>query len=176
MLKPIKWPINIVVICALPAEFVSDKHKVYYSGVGKINATIATMKAIREFNPELVINVGTVGSCLPTLKGGIECSRFYERDGVRTMGTNAVLNGPNEEKYTCATGDSFLTRPLSWADVVDMEAFAIARVCQVEGVDFRCFKYVTDHVSENSLKIWSDNISAGQHFFAGKIEEVVHEG
>lgn len=169
-------PLDIVVICALPAEFVSAKHKVWYSGVGKINATIATMKAIREFKPELVINVGTVGSCLPTLTGGIECSRFYERDGVRTMGENAVIVDQDEEKYTCATGDSFLTRPLSWADVVDMEAFAIAKVCQVEGVDFRCFKYVTDYVGENSLKIWSDNISAGQHFFAGKLEEVIING
>lgn len=176
MLKPLKWPTNIIIICALPAEFVSAKHKVYYSGVGKINATIATMKAIREFNPELVINVGTVGSCLPTLKGGIECSRFYERDGVRTMGENVVINDESEEKYTCATGDSFLTRPLSWADVVDMEAFAIARVCQMEGVEFRCFKYVTDYVNENSLKTWSDNISAGQDFFASKVEGAIHEG
>ena len=45
----------------------------------------------------------------------------------------------------CSTADSFATnRHEVDGDVVDMEAFALARVCLAENARFACVKYITD--------------------------------
>ena len=47
------------------------------------------------------------------------------------------------EGVTCGTGDKFVTRaPRLKTDIVDMEAFAIAKVCKLKNIDFRCFKFI----------------------------------
>ena len=35
-------------------------------------------------------------------------------------------------------------------EVVDMELFAIASVCQREGIPWRSFKYISDHADRDS--------------------------
>ena len=45
-------------------------------------------------------------------------------------------------------------------DVVEMEAFALARVCLAESVTFACAKYVTDGLDAQSAKHWSGGLAA----------------
>ena len=55
----------------------------------------------------------------------------------------------------CSTADSFATHRHEVAgDVVDMEAFALARVCLAENARFACVKYVTDGADSDSATHW----------------------
>ena len=53
----------------------------------------------------------------------------------------------------CGTGDSFVTAGDPWLvendiDIVDMELFAIAHVCQRHSVPWRAFKFITDDAND----------------------------
>ena len=54
--------------------------QIHYTGVGKINAAIKTLKIINDYNPSLIINYGTAGSLNKELKGLVEVTRFFQRD------------------------------------------------------------------------------------------------
>ena len=55
----------------------------------------------------------------------------------------------------CSTADSFATHRHEVAgDVVDMEAFALARVCLAENARFACVKYITDGADSDSATHW----------------------
>ena len=51
-------------------------------------------------------------------------------------------------------------------DVVDMEAYAIAKVCKLENIEFRCFKYISDNADQNASKDWNTNLILGAKAFA----------
>ena len=66
----------------------------------------------------------------------------------------------------CATGDSFVKSEIGLkADVVDMEAYAIAKVCYLEAVPFACFKFISDFADKDAAHDFSENVnSAGKIF------------
>jgi adenosylhomocysteine nucleosidase len=73
---------------------------------------------------------------------------------------------------SCGTGDSFVTAPPELqTDLVDMEAFAIAKLAQMAGIHFSCFKYVSDQADENSPSAWKDNLAHASHVFINEILE-----
>lgn len=60
---------------------------------------------------------------------------------------------------TCGSGDSFETGSVKvQCDVVDMEAFALAKVCHMEGLPFLSVKYITDGCDHNAHNDWSENL------------------
>ena len=135
-------------------------YDVYYSGCGKVNATISTMEAI---------SAGAVGN----LSGLIEPTGFVDRDmDVRPLGFE-LGQTPFEEGIRIGhrgiivgSGDTFATStPEIKCDLVDMEAYAIARVCKKYDIEFKCLKYVTDNADESSAKSWEENIATGSVLF-----------
>ena len=54
-------------------------------------------------------------------------------------------------------------------DVVDMEAYAIAKVCKLENIEFKCFKYISDNADENADHDWNKNLAKGASTFASLI-------
>ena len=63
----------------------------------------------------------------------------------------------------CATGDSFVTQVDPWltenlVDLVDMELFALAKVCNFYGVTWRSLKYVSDYVDKDSAQSWTNSL------------------
>jgi adenosylhomocysteine nucleosidase len=64
----------------------------------------------------------------------------------------------------CSTADSFAVGPHD-GDVVDMEAFALARVCLAEEVRFACAKYVTDGADGDSAAHWEAALDAASRAF-----------
>ena len=67
---------------------------------------------------------------------------------------------------TCSTADSFAThRHEVSGDVVDMEAFALARVCLAEKARFACAKYVTDGADGDSATHWEAALDAAARSF-----------
>ena len=69
---------------------------------------------------------------------------------------------------SCGTGDQFVSAPPELtSDVVDMEAYAIAKVCKKKGIKFRCFKYISDNADSNSSTDWKENLKKGSNLFYG---------
>jgi adenosylhomocysteine nucleosidase len=58
----------------------------------------------------------------------------------------------------CGSGDSFATTEVQ-ADcaVLDMEAYALAKVCWRENAKFACVKYITDGADTSAADDWQRN-------------------
>ena len=147
-----------------------------HTGVGKINATYNTLKLIGIYKPKLIINYGTAGAINTHLKGIVECTKFYQRDmDVRGLDfelgetpfdqVKEIITAKNG--YSCGTGDIFVNKKIDMnVDVVDMEAYAIAKVCKLENIEFKCFKYISDNANENANNDWNKNVALGANAFA----------
>ena len=77
---------DTIIITALADELDASllpKHvQIFYSGVGKLNAAIATFKAIAQSRPKRILNFGTVGAVAPHVSGLIEIQRVVQRDMI----------------------------------------------------------------------------------------------
>ena len=151
-----------------------------YTGVGKINATYNTLQFINLYKPKIVINYGTAGAINTELKGIVECTKFYQRDmdvrGLDFKLGETPFDSINEiitsnKGYSCGTGDSFVEQKIDMkVDIVDMEAYAIAKVCKLENIEFKCFKYISDNADKNASVDWNDNLVLGASAFSKFIE------
>ncbi len=155
----------------------------YFTGVGKINATYNLKRFIDKYKPDEVINFGTAGSLRKNLKGIIECTKFYQRDmDVSSLMDfkigqtpfdiiNEIIN--SKDGYSCGSGDNFVTKKIEInVDVVDMEAYALAKVCKLEDISFRCFKYISDNADEDAGDDWIKNCEKGAKLFKHKLQEL----
>ena len=177
-------PKNTLILVALEAELPREmipSWKVAYTGVGKVNAALKGSEYVARYKPVNLINFGTAGALNPELSGLLEVTQFFQRDmDARDMGF-ALGQTPFEEApyfsaqgngLSCGTGDSFVTAPPELqTDLVDMEAFALAKLAQMAGIRFSCFKYVSDQADENSPSAWKDNLAYASHVFINEILE-----
>jgi adenosylhomocysteine nucleosidase len=59
----------------------------------------------------------------------------------------------------CGSGDSFATTEVDLdCAVVDMEAYALAKVCWHENAKFACAKYITDGANHTAADDWQRNV------------------
>lgn len=169
---------NILIAYAVEGERINIKigdNDINYvrTGVGKASAAARLAKAIEEYKPELVINLGTAGTVRHQVGEIVLCTRFVDRDmkAVNLPGINHEIEMSDLDRQfvcesatiklgSCNTGDSFLTE-LSNAedDVYDMESYAEAFLCKELGIPFIAIKYVTDRIGENSVKHWEDKLA-----------------
>ncbi|MEM7523237.1 MAG: 5'-methylthioadenosine nucleosidase [Pseudomonadota bacterium] len=176
---------DILVFIALEDECAAaalSPHRVVYTGVGKVNAAIVAATALAEARPRLAINYGTAGAVTPGLSGLIECGAAAQRDmDLRPLGLaigeTFGEGDPSEERWApgplVGTGDSFADgAPDLPCDLVDMEAFALARACRRAGAPFRCLKYVTDAADESAAADWSENKARGAALFADWLKAI----
>ncbi|MDP9014318.1 MAG: 5'-nucleosidase [Pseudomonadota bacterium] len=172
-----------LVVMALPAEsdgvFEGAGVPVLYCGVGKVNAAIALTRALSRYVQAgeplpLVLNFGTAGSRLHGTGAFLACHEFVQRDmDVRGLGfalgvtpfDRAPLVLEFEPVFTqlkaavCGSGDSFATVDCgATCEVLDMEAYALAKVCWLEGAAFACVKYVTDGADQAAAADWQNNV------------------
>jgi nucleoside phosphorylase len=83
-----------------------------------------------------------------------------------TVHTSDTADTAHADVAICGSGDSFATgTPPLACDVIDMEAYALAKVCHVEGARFACVKYVTDGADETAAVEWQDNLTAAADAF-----------
>ena len=172
-----------LILIALKEEApkLSFSMKVFYTGVGKVNAAMTAAECIAKYNPKRVINFGTAGGV--TVKSGFhQVSKFVQRDmmccelgsqpGQTPFEDTIIID--NGDGLTCSTGDNFVTNSnlLIPADVVDMEAYAIAKVCKKTRTEFLCYKFISDGANSDSLNDWRTTISQGQSFFMNKLTEL----
>ncbi|MEM7546537.1 MAG: 5'-methylthioadenosine nucleosidase [Pseudomonadota bacterium] len=170
---------DIVIFVALADEFagpVPDGMVLVHTGVGKVNAALAAAAALVEHKPFLAINYGTAGGLTIDHGGLIECGATVQRDmDLRPLGLALGTTFGDEEPPmirwaegpVVGTGDSFADGPPELAsDLVDMEAYALAKACHRHGVAFRCVKYVSDSADDGAADDWQDNKMKGARRFA----------
>ncbi len=173
---------NRIFVAALKEE-TPNLDFFYYTGVGKINATYNLTKIINRYKPREIINFGTAGAIDKNLNGIIECTKFYQRDMDVTKlmnlkigqtpfdNINEIVN--SENGYSCGSGDSFVTDQIPIkVDIVDMEAYALAKVCKLEKINFRCFKFISDNADNAASSDWIENCEKGAKLFKQKLKEI----
>jgi adenosylhomocysteine nucleosidase len=170
-------------IVALRAEaggvFEAANIPVVYCGVGKINAAmaLADQLALYRFRQQpmpLVINFGSAGSRCFSAGAMVACHEFVQRDmDVRGLGFELGVTPFDETparlsfapvfshlpQGVCGSGDSFATADVGMeCAVVDMEAYALAKVCWRNQANFACVKYVTDGADHGAADDWQRNV------------------
>ena len=180
---------KIVVVVAMKEELdvahLPDNIPVLFTGVGKINAAISLSMYLSYFkNIETVINYGTAGALRSGIEGLCEVSTVVQRDvDLRALGLDIgqMLGERKEDSVielgksgiSLGTGDSFVVdKPAIMTDAVDMEAFALAKVCLSFNKTFKCFKYISDFADCDAATDWNTKIQNGSKLFADHIIKV----
>ncbi len=178
---------RLLLAVALPEEAFTWTPKrvevsTVYTGVGKAAAALAVTEGILTHRPDAVINVGTAGTLSHHLGDILVCRHFVDRDlaplaidglasDLTALSSSALpytftscrqaAEGEHDDAdtFTLSTGDSFVTQAeQAVGDVVDMEGFAEALVCQHFHIPFLSIKYVTDIIGQNSVMHWQQKL------------------
>ena len=185
---------NILIVCALEVETQGqlDDYDVLYTGVGKVNATYALKSHFGKYGSyipyDLVINYGTAGSRKIKKKTLVDCTKFVQRDmdvtGLGFMRGETPFEddiplmldfgiteyNTIQRRATCGSGDNFVEDKTNYyGEVVDMEAYALAKICYLRKVPFVSFKYITDGADEQAHEDWEANLADGIEVFKEKV-------
>ena len=167
-----------VVLMALPQEsqglFENAGIPLIYTGIGKINAAAAITETILNYPQKKILNLGTAGSFALKTHELVECRAFVQRDMDLTplkmpLGETPLDAVPGKIIGThffselkggvCGTGDVFEVEKTKLpCDLVDMEAYALAKVCKKKNVEFISVKYITDQSNRNTHVDWKANL------------------
>jgi adenosylhomocysteine nucleosidase len=184
---------NILFLVALEVELPSmafSDLNIQYTGVGKVNAAYHTMKSIQTYKPTMVINFGSAGAVKSKISGLVQVSRVIQRDmDVKGLGfelgetpfeagedefvlgdCSKIDNNKDGLEVLCSTGDNFVSDvPELPSDIVDMELYAIAKVCSREKIPLFSWKYISDKADDNSHKDWERNVNLGVEVFKEEV-------
>ncbi|MEM6903785.1 MAG: 5'-methylthioadenosine/S-adenosylhomocysteine nucleosidase [Pseudomonadota bacterium] len=149
------------------------------TGVGKVNAAITLTRYLAE-NPKTtaVVNLGSAGGVGLQPGAIVQVDTFWQWDmrceGLDfKRGTTPFDQAPSHfhsshevevagvQVADCYTSDQFLDEPALLPEgpcVVEMEAFALAKVCYRFDIPFAAFKYVTDAADGAASEDWHDNL------------------
>ena len=174
---------NDLILLAIREEAPSlaSHQNVFFTGVGKVNAALTAARLIEKHRPKRVWNFGTAGGI--TVGSGLHlCTRFVQRDmdvaplgfkpGQTPYEEHIVLHF-GEHGLVCSSGDSFVTNPdlVLPADLVDMEAYALAKACSATKTEFICHKYISDRADGTSSTDWSENVRMGEASYLQVLKE-----
>lgn len=173
---------GVLIVSALEMELPTlSTGPILFTGVGKVCAATKLAKYLGEnFNIHTVINYGTAGGIKQVSKGKVYAvNRFIESDF-----RSCAVNLPHKDLITvdawadldykvCSTQDHFVTDSGELIEVtfgdqvnlVDMESYALAYVCQQFGVNFHCYKYISDEANDTAPGEWVENVSSGEDQF-----------
>ena len=153
-----------IVVSALASELPNAlPQKILFTGVGKVNATHILTTFIQ---------------------GDMDCGPLTEGSGI-TFGDDVAISDVlnfGTDGLICRTQDQFIDEIESLDmlqhllegnkfNVVDMEAYALAKVCAYMNVDFICYKYVSDDANDEATTDWEDNVSKGEPLFYDILEK-----
>ena len=173
---------EFALMMALPNEskglFEQSGIEVHYSGIGKVNEAFKAFEVIQKTGCKVLLNLGTAGSSHFDAHALVEVTQFVQRDmDVSPLGF-AVGVTPMDDDHPaeirldsyfqhlpagiCGTGDSFeIGQPKVPCNLVDMEGYAIAKVCRKLGVRLVSVKYITDGANETAHLDWEENLLLG---------------
>lgn len=174
---------DLALLMALPGEsqglFEKENFTVHYTGIGKVNAAMVATDIIHKTKCKVILNLGTAGSSKFKTHELVEVSSFVQRDmDITPLGfargetpfdplpgaIELIPYFPELPKGVCGTGDNFETGKTAVpCDLVDMEGYAIAKVCRRLGVQLISLKYITDGANSEAHKDWEENLISGAH-------------
>lgn len=193
-------PLNILIVMALPIENVGNQldgfGEIIYTGIGKVNAALHLTERLnqakigRTKKVDLVINLGSAGAPQRPTGSILACTRFVQHDmqlvalgyawGQTPFEEYSAIEMPLPDTWqaldlaeaTCYTGDQFITEPHSFfaLDVVDMEGYALARVCKHFQLPLISLKFITDGADGQAAHDWQQALAAAT--FA--LQQVMH--
>lgn len=168
---------DVLIVAALPDELgnIPSQYPCLFTGIGKVHATLKLTEYLAKHAKEntFVLNLGSAGS--PTLPTGslVEAVAFIQHD-MDVTGLGFPLGETPFDSFpalleiepqlglpvaSCATGDQFVQSSLPInVDLIDMEAYALAKVCRYFGVTFACVKHVTDGADDTAHDDWRTNV------------------
>jgi adenosylhomocysteine nucleosidase len=160
-------------------SFFKEEH-VIFTGIGKVNATFSLTQKLTEMKalgqlPDLVINFGSAGSPIFKTHELVEITSFVQRDmdvspmGIpkyRTPYESAPWKLGSSQRFfpelaegVAGTGDSFdISGQAPEWNVVEMEAFALAKVCWFLKIPFCSVKYITDGADHGAHNDFAANL------------------
>jgi adenosylhomocysteine nucleosidase len=190
-----------IVVIALRIEssgvFEAAGVPVLYCGVGKVNAAIALTKELSRYAQQgeempLVVNFGSAGSRCFASGTLVACQEFVQRDmDVSGLGFALGVTPYDEAPASlifdpvfthlpagiCGSGDSFATADIEVdCAVIDMEAYALAKVCWHENARFACVKYVTDGADHTAAEDWQRNVHVAAEEFLQLFQSLQDSG
>jgi adenosylhomocysteine nucleosidase len=176
---------KIKLFVAIPSEFPKELCpegiELIYTGVGKVNAAISAARHLMDLDPAsaIVINYGSAGSTIHPVHSLLRCRQFQQADmDARPLAEKGhtpfdELLYPHIERdilvfdpqgILCTTQDTFQQSPVY--EVNDMEAYGIAKVCRIRGIDFAAYKFISDSGDPHD---WVDN----HHLGIGQFSEIL---
>ena len=162
---------------------------VFYSGVGKVNAAMKAMELVGTKLYREIINIGSCGSRkhdigtilqIGSAIQDIDASPLCEY-GTTPFEQDSDIVPISDHAAMCFTTDCFYDETkaglsleykqrVSISDAIDMECYAIAKVCRNNWVKFKCFKWVSDTGDGSD---WKKNKNIGYNAFASSFKNFV---
>tara|TARA_A100001037_G_scaffold289217_1_gene300728 strand:+ start:139 stop:759 length:621 start_codon:yes stop_codon:yes gene_type:complete len=113
----------------------------------------------------------------------------FEFDQYEQNEPPVILNFKSENKnplkkhYICASGDKFITKfDNNFLDiektynikisVIDMEAYALAKVSYLYKIPFISFKYITDNLNSTGVSDWEQHVKHGANQFTELLTKI----
>ena len=180
-----------IILIAVPEEAPAIMlwDNVFFTGIGKINATYTVTRLLHQHKPKSVWNFGTVGG-ITVGPGLYEVGSVIQSDmwapalglppGKTPQDICPEIISLNNNGIICGTADEFSDDPKDLAescDVVDMELYGIAKAVWRynldEGTDVsvNCWKYVSNKVAVGGGLDWQQNVELGQELYKKKYED-----
>ena len=172
---------KIILVSATPLEHGGRTDlngvPIFQVGIGKTNAASRMTEILLTESPDLVVNFGSCGN-LKNHKVGeiIEVGTTYNNIDVRpfaeygcTPENNVCEIKLSDSGIKCFSTDQIYdnTRTdyaqkyldmINECDIVDMECYSLAYVCQQRGIPFKSYKWVSD---DGNIDTWEENAAVG---------------
>lgn len=161
-------PVLVVAATEAEAAYVPDHLPVLITGIGKTAAAIGLTARLSTWAAQgcsladlELVNVGTAGALRTHFEGihevGMVRNHDMNADIIRSLGYDPQEQIELGEGVHLASGDTFVADPevrdqlATWADLVDMEGYAIALAAQHFGCRLRMIKHVSDQADEGAM-------------------------
>jgi len=169
---------KIILVSASPHERYNETEiqgiPIFPIGIGKTNAASRITEIIINSGCDTVINFGSCGSLKKHQIGEVlkvgKVINDYETYGLGNEPREIVIDKNSNVKLF--TTDHFYqpfenystwySTQINKCDVVDMEGFALAKVCQDFGVEFHSYKWASDDGNPDK---WLENAAKGYENF-----------
>jgi adenosylhomocysteine nucleosidase len=169
---------KVILVSASPFERYNEEEingvPIYAIGVGKVNAAQRLTKIILEEEPDMIVNFGSCGNLKDykigdVLKVGTVINDFEtygltneEREIVIDENSDIKLFTTDHFYQPFENYSSWFNQNINKCDLVDMEGFALAKVCKDFDIPFHSFKWVSD---DGNPDHWMENAAIGYKNF-----------
>ena len=176
-LEPIRNGINILHYNNLNIDY-------FISGIGKEKSEIRISERLNKSKVEFILNIGTAGSLTDDLRIGevISPSKFcaYINDDlieidVNTILSNTLKNGKNCKIFTSLKPvinktEKDKIKQNTESNIVDMEAFWIARICKNNQINYSSIKVISDYAESITVSEFKLQLKKNAELLVGPVK------